>query len=391
MGCPVQEPGRTFHYMAATEYIPTQPRARFSWQLALVAWTLIVVGFTASSYAMYSVKGSPVPVWQVLYWVATEWYLWALIAPAILWLTCRVPITRTGWRQWLPIHLLGWIVAVLVHEGAYVLLERVGNAGINSPEEFGRHFLLYVTKRAPFDLLVYSALAGIGATASLYRRSQERERRAAHLESQLTRAQLDVLRSQLQPHFLFNALNTISSLIHSDAEAADRVVSRLGDLLRLSLQHNDRHEVTLREELDFLGHYVEIQRSRFRERLRVTIDVPTELLDSQVPTFVLQPLVENAVRHGVEPRTSAGHVEVRAGRVGDRLLLEVLDNGPGLVDPPPGGTGNGRGIGLANTRARLQQLYGSAQTITLANRSEGGVLVRLEFPWHTTPLGGDHG
>ena len=377
--------------MFAPEYVPTHPRSRFSWQMALGAWTVIVAGFTASSYAMYAVKGSPVPLWQVTYWVATEWYLWALMAPAILWLTCRVPITRAGWRRWLPVHLLGWVVAVLVHESAFVLLERIANAGMNTPDDFGRHLLLYLTKRTPFDLLVYGALVGIGASASLYRRAQERERRATHLESQLTRAQLEVLRNQLQPHFLFNALNTISSLIHTDAEAADRIVSRLGDLLRLSLQHTGRHEVTLREELDFLGHYVEIQRSRFRERLGVTIDVPAELLECQVPTFVLQPLVENAVRHGIEPRSVPGRVEVRAIRRGDRLVLEVLDNGPGLIDPPPSGSGNGRGIGLTNTRARLAQLYGEEQAITLANRPEGGVVVRLELPWHTVPIGGARG
>ncbi|HWA14922.1 MAG TPA: histidine kinase, partial [Gemmatimonadales bacterium] len=247
------------------------------------------------------------------------------------------------------------------------------------------------TKRTPFDLLVYSALVGIGMGGSIYRQAKDREHRAAQLESQLTRAQLDVLRNQLQPHFLFNTLNTISSLVHSEVEAADRVVSRLGDMLRLSLQHNGRHEVTLGEELDFLAHYVEIQCSRFRERLTVRVEVPPELLEGQVPTFMLQPLVENAIRHGIEPRTHAGQVLVRASRNGDRLVLEVADNGPGLIDPPPAGTGNGRGIGLTNTRARLVQLYGPRQAITLANRPEGGVIVRVEIPWRTTPAEERHG
>jgi two-component system LytT family sensor kinase len=377
--------------MTPPAHEPAYPRARYSWQLALVVWTAIVAGFTASTYAMYAVKELTVPLWQIFYWVATEWYLWALLAPAILLLTCKVPITRGNWRRWLPIHLLGAVAAIFVHETLFVLLERFAHSDINAPKELSRHLLLYYTKRTPFDLLVYSALVGIGMGGSLYRRAQERERRAAQLEGQLTKAQLDVLRNQLQPHFLFNTLNTISSLVHSDVEAADRVVSRLGDMLRLSLQHDGRHEVTLREELDFLGHYVDIQRSRFRDRLSVTVDVPADLLEGQVPTFVLQPLVENAIRHGIEPRTAPGQVVVRASRAGEQLVLEVADNGPGLVDPPPSGTGNGRGIGLTNTRARLLQLYGNRQAITLANRAEGGVMVRLEIPWRVAATEESHG
>jgi two-component system, LytTR family, sensor kinase len=377
--------------MTASAHEPAYPRARFSWKLALVVWTVIVIGFTASNFAMYAVKEMPIPLWQVFYWVATEWYLWALLAPAILLLTCKVPITRASWRRWLPVHLLGAITAIFLHETLYVLLERFAQSDLNAPTELSRHLLLYYTKRTPFDLLVYCTLVGIGMGGSLYRRAQERERRATQLESQLTKAQLDVLRNQLQPHFLFNTLNTISSLVHSDVEAADRVVSRLGDMLRLSLQHDGRHEVTLREELDFLGHYVEIQRSRFRDRLSVSVVVPPALLDGQVPTFILQPLVENAIRHGIEPRTAPGQVEVRASRDGEQLVLEVADNGPGLVDPPPGGSGNGRGIGLTNTRARLLQLYGDRQAITLANRPEGGVMVRLEIPWRVAAAEGNHG
>jgi signal transduction histidine kinase len=377
--------------MSTTAHEPAYPRARFSWRLALVVWTAIVAGFTASTYAMYAVKELSVPLWQVTYWVATEWYLWALLAPAILLLTCKVPVTRDGWRRWLPIHLLGAVVAIMVHETLFVLLERLAQSDLNAPKELSRHLLLYYSKRTPFDLLVYAALVGIGMGGSLYRRAQDRERRAAQLESQLTKAQLDVLRNQLQPHFLFNTLNTISSQVHSDVEAADRVVSRLGDMLRLSLQHDGRHEVTLREELNFLGHYVEIQRSRFRDRLAVTIEVPPDLLDGQVPTFILQPLVENAIRHGIEPRTAQGQVVVRASREDHQLVLEVADNGPGLVDAPPSGSGNGRGIGLTNTRARLLQLYGNRQAITLANRAEGGVMVRLELPWRVVAVEADHG
>jgi two-component system LytT family sensor kinase len=374
--------------MATPATEPTVRHGLLPWPIGLVIFTLIGLAFATSTYAMYALKGDPLPFYKVLYWALSEWWLWALLAPVIFWLDRRFPLGRAEWRRSLPVHVLGWMAVVLVHESGYVLLERAASGLAIAPlPPLPRHLLLFISKRAPFDLLVYAALVGLSCMANIYRRYQERELRASQLEAQLARAQLDVLRSQLQPHFLFNTLNTISSLVHSDAAAAERVVSRLGDLLRLSLKHTGQHELPLREELEFLGHYVDIQRSRFRERLSVELDLPAETLNGMVPTFVLQPLVENAVRHGIEPWTGPGRVQVRASRQGERLVLEVADNGPGLAEPAPAGNGNGRGIGLANTRARLEQLYGANHTITLTNRPEGGVVVRLEVPWRVAIAG----
>ncbi|HWA59336.1 MAG TPA: sensor histidine kinase [Gemmatimonadales bacterium] len=356
------------------------------WPVGFLIFTLIALAFATSATAMYAIKGDPVPFYQVLYWTTCEWWLWAALAPVIFRLDRRYPLSRERWRRSLPVHLIAYVVVMLVHEVLYVLLERASGWTLQPMPPLGRQILIFVSKRAAFDLLVYSALVGLSCMANIYRRYQERELRASQLEGQLTRAQLEVLRSQLQPHFLFNTLNTISSLIHSDAVQAERVVSRLGDLLRLSLAHDGLHELRLREELEFLGHYVDIQRSRFRERLAVEVDVPPAVLEAAVPTFVLQPLVENAIRHGIEPREGPGRVRVRAERKGDRLVLEVADNGPGLPGHAgPGSNGNGRGIGLTNTRARLAQLYGAAQSITLANGADGGVVVRLEMPWRELP------
>lgn len=357
-------------------------RGLIPWPIGFGVFTLIGLAFAFSGYAMYAVKGEPIAFVKTLYWGLAEWWLWALLAPGIFWLDRRFPLGKDTWRGNLPVHVLGYVVMLVAHETGYVLLERASGWTMLPVPPLFRHILLFVSKRAPFDLIVYAVLVGISCMVNIYRRYQERELRASQLEAQLTRAQLDVLRSQLQPHFLFNTLNTISSLVNSDAVAAERVVSRLGDLLRLSLKHTGQHELPLREELEFLSHYVDIQRSRFRERLNVEFRVPEELLEAQVPTFVLQPLVENAIRHGIEPRTEAGHVEVYVRRQGNRLVLEVADNGPGLAEPVRETNGNGRGIGLANTRARLEQLYGANQSISLANRAEGGVVVRLEVPYN---------
>lgn len=235
-------------------------------------------------------------------------------------------------------------------------------------------------------------MVALAHAQALHRRYRERERVTLQLETKLARAQLEALKIQLQPHFLFNTLNTISALLHRDAEAADRVLSRLGDLLRLSLQHSGKQEVMLRQELEFLERYLEIQQTRFQDRLTVRFDTDPEVLDALVPTLVLQPLVENAVRHAIEPRAARGHLDIRARRRDGRLRLEVADDGPGLGPAGPGdinGAGipsTGSGIGLANTRARLEQLYGKGHRFTLANAPAGGLVVTLEIPYRVGNL-----
>jgi sensor histidine kinase YesM len=261
-----------------------------------------------------------------------------------------------------------------------------------SSQSLGQVILTYAKKRAAFNSLVYSGMVAVQHMGALYRRYAERERMTLQLETKLARAQLEALKIQLQPHFLFNTLNTISALLHRDPEAADRVLTRLGDLLRLSLQHSGRQEVMLRQELEFLEGYLEIQQTRFQDRLRVRFDTDPDALDALVPTLVLQPLVENAVRHAIEPRAAAGWLEVRARRENGRLTLQVADDGPGIAANGPGAIAGsvipatGSGIGLANTRARLEQLYGAGHRFTLANASQGGLVVTLEIPFRVGNL-----
>jgi sensor histidine kinase YesM len=193
---------------------------------------------------------------------------------------------------------------------------------------------------------------------------------------------------QLNPHFLFNTLNTVSSLMLRDTGTASQVLARLGDLLRVSLDTSGQQLVPLRQELEFLGRYLEIEQARFGDRLTVQLDVPSGLLDATVPNLLLQPLVENAVRHGVEQQSAPGGITVRAALNNGSLVLEVTDTGPGLAkDTAIAGTANGHGIGLANTRERLRQLYGDRQQLTLREREGGGLVVSISLPYETSAPG----
>jgi len=202
------------------------------------------------------------------------------------------------------------------------------------------------------------------------------------LEAQLVQAQLQALKMQLHPHFLFNTLNSISALLHHDPELADRMIARLGDFLRLTLDNSGAQEVTLQKELEFLKCYLEIERVRFQDRLTVSYDVAPETLEAMVPNLVWQPIVENAIRHAIAPRAGKGQIEVRAQRTGAKLQLQVQDDGPGLPTNQNSNGSSSKGVGLANTRERLRQLYGSNHRFELANGSGRGLVVTLEIPFN---------
>jgi LytS/YehU family sensor histidine kinase len=230
-----------------------------------------------------------------------------------------------------------------------------------------------------YNVLVYCVIGSLSHTIEYYLKYQERELKAAELEKSLTAAKLQALQMQLTPHFLFNTLHAISSLVHKDAEAADRMISRLSDLLRYTLESTTAHEVPLQQELDILDRYLEIEQTRFGSRLTVVKQIAPDTLPVLVPNLVLQPIVENAIKHGIEPHAKPGLIHLSANRKDNSLLLEVRDNGKGLKEGP-----QRERIGIANTRARLEQLYPSNHQFELINAPEGGFTVRLTIPWHTS-------
>lgn len=260
------------------------------------------------------------------------------------------------------------------------------------------------------DLLAYGAIIGLMHSVHFYRRFRERERSALVLESNLANARLSALRAQLHPHFLFNSLNAIAALLRRDARLAEATLLALSDLLRLALSQAEKQEVPLREEMNFVNRYLEIQQTRFGDKLRVEQDVAPAALDCLVPTLLLQPLVENAIRHGIEPAESGGLLRISAHRQNGKLVMTVEDDGVGLANKAVDVSGtedtrvaeqstalpaahsesrvmrvskNGTGIGLANLRARLETLYDREQMLEVNSRAERGVIVRIEVPWHS--------
>jgi len=348
--------------------------------LYLAPWLIIILAFATQSYMTTTLKcASCDERWvEEFLWALSDWGPRMLLFPLVWRLARRFPMDGERWAGNLPIHLAGAAAFSATQSMLYFAGEAATGPWWGPDYTFGRLVGLYLTKSAALNLLVYATGVAMAESLRVYRLYRERERRALQLQGELATAHLEVLKGQLQPHFLFNTLNTVVALMRKNPDGAERVISRLGDLLRFSLQHSRRQEVPLAEELEFLDRYLEIQRVRFQDRLSVRMDIAPDVGEAAVPALVLQPLVENAIRHGIEPHAAAGEVRIEARRVEDRLVLRVSDNGQGF----PADHGALReGVGLGNTRARLQQLYGDAHRFELGRAPEGGAEVTVAVPF----------
>jgi signal transduction histidine kinase len=309
------------------------------------------------------------------------WYLWAPLALLLLDIARDFPCEHSCWRSRLGI-LIGasaFFAAVKVALDLPIEIAiRVNYSPAMANKTTFEIFQILFNVRFLYYLLVCLAILGLGHAHNYYRRYRKGELAASRLEAQLARAQLQVLKMQMHPHFLFNTLNAISALLHRDIDLADRMIARLGDLLRLTLENAGTQEVTLQQELDFVGVYLEIEGARLGPRLGVHFAVEPETRSACVPNLILQPLVENAIRHGIAPYPRAGRIEIAARRAEGRLEIQVRDDGPGV------GTECKEGVGLSNTRARLQQLYGPAHSFEMVNGPERGLTVTLTVPFRDT-------
>ena len=364
--------------------MPLHSSVRGGWKWAAFGgfWTLLGLSFGSQFYISSARAGMAMSWSQAITYSLADWYVWALVSLPVVALARRFPLAGARWIQSLLIHLAGSAVASIAYIFLRATVEVAKGWLANQTFSFREVIEPLLVKTFHFNVLIYWVIVSVTHAFEYYRKFQEREWRGAELEKRLAEARLHALQMQLNPHFLFNTLHAISSLMHKDVEAADRMIVRLGDLLRYALESTHAQEVPLRQELDFLKRYLEIEQTRFGDRLEIRMNVDADALDALVPNLVLQPLVENAIQHGIEPHARRGEIEVAAHRDRDDLVISVADNGGGLA-------GNGQvhdGVGLSNTRARLQQLYGARQEMDLSNRCEGGLAVTLKLPWRSATL-----
>ena len=358
--------------------------ARLLWSIAAAAAVLSLLTFLASRYvpappiprgALPRIRGAPATPGELLRALGVGsviWYGCFASAPLFVWLSRRVPIERRSWRTGVATHL------------AAVLLLAVGTAWLQYYLTYRGAALAppldaYLKIGVIADALPYLTVAVAAHAIDARTRVYERDLEAARVRSELAESRLEALTAQLQPHFLFNTLQGISTLITRDPTAADAMLSDLSDLLREVLRRGEQREVTVDEELRVLESYLSISRRRFGDRLTIAVARGDDVGNALVPFFVLQPLVENALHHGVGSHAGPANVAVRAQRNGRTLVLTVEDDGPGV-----NASDTGRGIGLANTRERLSGLYGEAQSLDLGRTPDGGFAVRVELPFHTT-------
>jgi sensor histidine kinase YesM len=343
----------------------------------LLFWTLVGLAFASQFYLSSSLLGRSISWGQAISYSLGDWYVWAFLSLPILWFARRHP--PEGGAPWRTagLHLVAALVCSLVYVVLRTLVGQVHSALLDEPVTFLEVFRPLLVKTFPFNLLIYGVILSASHALDYYRKYHERTVHTLELEKHLAEARLQALLRQLKPHFLFNTLNGIASLMHSDVDAADRMLVRLGELLRLTMSHPGQPLTPLREELEFIEKYLEIERIRFRDRLAVTLAVEPGVLAIEVPSLLLQPLVENAIRHGLEPQDRPGRLWLTARRAADGAVeLVVRDNGGGQ---PPGGFAR-EGIGLGNTRARLRELYGDRHRFELANHPDGGLEVRVSIP-----------
>ena len=340
--------------------------------LALVAATVVVDLAMVAAYvhlANDELRRALAPSFPLSY---KNWIMWAVFAPAIIAVVHTMLVRRWSWGRRIAASLVLGALLAFAHAVVEMQLHRMAGS---MPMANGQPFLSY---HLFHGLLTFFVLYATALLIESERAARARELREVQLQEQLSRAQLHTLRMQLQPHFLFNTLNSISALIDQDVRAAQRMLSRLSDFLRMTLASTAHKEVPLREELELLDRYVDVERVRFGDRLRITYDVTADAREALVPNLLLQPLVENAIRHGIQPSIDGGTVSVRAYRDDGSLVIEVVDDGVGIgANREPKGTG----VGLANTRERLRQLYGAAADMNVTPRHPSGTIVIQRIPF----------
>lgn len=362
------------------------------WAVSFGLWTLVSLAAVATIYQLYRRMGSGTSLAVVAGMEFSQILSYAPLTPFVFSFALRFPLQRGNWKRRSLLHLAAGLLFTLAH----ISIRGVTPYGYWDPKYrewtsaiWDSHLHVFrppwVVLKSMFLGSVVDDITGAYVTIALiahallyYRRYREKELRAAHLEAQLAKVRLQALKSQLQPHFLFNTMHSISALMFTDVRAADRMMSRLSDLLRISLETAGTQITTLGRELECVNCYLDIEKIRFEERLNIILEIAPEALDAQVPHLLLQALVDNAVKHGISNLSAGGEIRITAKLNENELQLEVKDNGPGMRESE---TRRTTGLGLRNTRERLESLYGTNQSLELVCPPQGGVTVRVCIPF----------
>ena len=372
------------------------------WLLFSLIWTLAGLTYVALQYLslaeinrMSGVATPLPPLAPTIIWGLAAFYLYGALSPFIVKLTTRFPLAgKQSWRNAL-LHVPAGGFFIALHTALWCLLYY----GFQGPkvDQFPSYWEFYRAQLlgAPLlKIMMYIIILIVIHAVEYYRKYRTEELTNARLRERLSQAELQALKMQLNPHFLFNTLNAIAELTHKDPTAADRMIAQLSNMLRLSLERSGVQEIRLKQELEFLEKYLAILQTRFGDRLRIRMEIPAETLDAYVPNMILQPLVENAVRHGIAPLAGGGLIEIASEMLNGALHLRVTDNGRGMSNKDPGLAGGGRargakgGVGLLNTRARLEHLYDNRGRLELSPVSPHGLAVSIYIPFYQSVTGG---
>jgi two-component system LytT family sensor kinase len=362
-------------------------RSNQTWRalrVSMAFWTAYGLLDASNDYFMSASHGKPPLTFvQALLLALPLWIVWGLLSPVVLTLARRVRAAAVG--RLVLVHTAMFALATIIFGGVYTLFEsHWGRGHWAQPFSVG-HWVHNALCYTPLCVIAYGAVVGVAYAVDSARRTREQALKNAELAQQLAHAQLGALRMQLQPHFFFNTLNSISMMVRAgDNKCAVEMLAVLGDVLRTLLRRSPALETTLSDELAFLRRYLEIEQVRFGERLTVKWDIDSNADEAMVPPLLLQPLIENSLRHGLDPRPDGGVLTVAARRQGDALEIEVSDDGVGLR--PGFSAEESTGVGLTNTRGRLERMYGAAATLALENDPTGGVRVRCRLPFHVNAM-----
>jgi two-component system, LytTR family, sensor kinase len=344
-------------------------------------WCYFAALLTVNNYVFSAMMGQPILWREAARFPVINYAIWTMLTPVVLFFCERIQRLHCKAGLWVAAHSALAVLVLLFNSAAWIPFATDNNAFENVPRFSWRFVSLQFWQSVAWNLWMYWVIVGIFYGLDYYFGARDARIRAAQLESQLAKAELEALKSQLQPHFLFNTLNLVSSLIHTDTASADDMIGDLGSLLRMSLESHAAQEVALAEEMKALDLYLNIQRLRFQDTLTVEIQIDPNTLSARVPHLILQPLVENAFRHGIAKRVGLGRLRIESAEHDGDLKLRISDNGPGAK-----GKVASSGIGLSNTRARLEKLYGERAALQVDDTA-AGFSVELQFPLTFFPNG----